>query len=1559
MVLFDGPILPGWKSALEEEGATVRAYLPKNALLVEAPESAMAAIRRMPQIAWVGEYLPSHKVQPLLATIAQQQPLLLVPVTLQTFSPDDVAGVELALSNQGASSIQATAAKRWGLVRAVLAAGAATELANLPEIQWIEHREPSRLLNNVARSAGHLNSDVAAVEHGLDGTGQIVSIADTGLDTGNPVTLHPDFAGRLLHVFDIGRLTNWSDTYYHGTHVAASVLGTGAASGGQYRGVAPGAQLVFQSVMDAAGALALPEDLNDLYRPPRDLGARIHSDSWGSAVFGEYTSDSMTTDEFVWDHPDMLIAFAAGNEGVDYDRDGIVDAASLDAPASAKNVLAVGASECGRPPGTGGKTSVSYGTAWPYDYRVPPISTDLISSSPSGEPQGIAAYSSRGPAHDGRAKPDVVAPGTDIVSARSRATANTGWGVAFDNTNYCFMGGTSMATPLAAGSATLIRQYCVDVLGMDNPSAALLKAAMLGGARSLSPGQYGSGAFREIPAAPRPNSVEGWGQVDVGNTLFPTNGSSAVFREGPVALHSGETNSLRFLVFGNSPLTVAMAYSDYPSALSAAVNLVNDLDLSLVDPDGNVLHPNGRSAPDDRNNVEGIDDPSPTPGLWTAVVSGRNVPEGPQPFALYLRGAIQMPIQIDHVPLVNTILTNQEYLVAADLACEGFFDTNAVRLVWIASGSPGGFVSLPMSSADGRRFVASIPSHPVGTRIWYYVAAGPDDFTSHHPSNAPLELHSFSVTPPISLEVSGSPGNLLSADPPYGTHALASNLAIRARAIFPPLGNNGWRTACIGWTGTGSIPPSGSLDFCDFTLVRDSSIVWLWQEQVELTQVSSPYGAITLSSWVPRNGIASSATAPETHVFNDAPLTFAGWTVDGIRYPPGNSPSPRQISGIQMASPRSASATYLPSDGDEDSSGLPDWFEMRHFGQLDQNRYADPDGDGYENELEAADHTDPLDPHSFPEPPAIQHDYLPSVVHFPAPWAVSAIATDNFRVDSVWLHWQRNGGVWRSVAMGNDVGTNRFSALIPSPARDGDIVAYRISASDSAGFYSETTAHTVSVSYARMVVSPDAIEASARNNSSTNQNLFVWNTGSQPLHVSIDLVAVGFRDDVESGTNGWTRPDGATDWIISPHRSHSPSRAWYCGMEPMQSYSNSTHASLLSPPIQLGARSPRLDFMHWARFEPDTDRIADAIHYWDSGVLEITDNAGRTWQSLVPDGGYPGLITSNPASPFAPETPCFADTEDWEPVGVDLSPYAGREVQIRFRFGADRYVVAEGWRIDDVVVTPHGEYDGWISLPPTNAVIPAGLGAIFPLALDTAPLPPMSAGHVAVRILHDDPERDDPVVVPVSLFNTTRRVRVSTDGNGQADPDGETLVQEDSPFSLLLAAAPGSFIADVQTNSVPAPLPSVVATQSLHWTSLDGNLDVRATFAQRLAEGSVSLAWLAGYGLTNRNWMAEASLDQDADGLLAWQEEQLGSSPIDPGDAPLAVTLLAPAPPDDKWRVAWHAFTNRSATYSILSAPSPTAEFTAFTNLPPTPPVMTSPPLPAAHSFFGIRKTSP
>ena len=277
-------------------------------------------------------------------------------------------------------------------------------------------------------------------------------MADTGFDKGSTTDVHNAFTGRVAKLYALGRPNNANDPNGHGTHVAGSVLGDGNSTvlGHVVRGTAPAARLVLQSVLDSAGGLGgLPDDLHDLFQPPYDNdSARVHTNSWGSTVGdGRYNANSFEVDEFVWEHRDCVICFAAGNEGVDLNTNGVIDPKSITPPGTAKNCLTIGATENNRP-----TFSVTYQQG--FGYTADPIASDRMADNP----EGMVAFSSRGPTADGRIKPDVVAPGSYILSTRSRDTSSLGWAPSADPLYY-FNGGTSMATPLVAGCTALVREY--------------------------------------------------------------------------------------------------------------------------------------------------------------------------------------------------------------------------------------------------------------------------------------------------------------------------------------------------------------------------------------------------------------------------------------------------------------------------------------------------------------------------------------------------------------------------------------------------------------------------------------------------------------------------------------------------------------------------------------------------------------------------------------------------------------------------------------------------------------------------------------------------------------------------------------------------------------------------------------------------------------------------------------------------------------------------------------------------------------------------------------------
>ena len=506
------------------------------------------------------------------------------------------------------------------------------QLARLPDVAAVEEFVAPRLLNDHARRLLSIDRDGTGGTGSVaqTGKGQVVAVADTGLDD-----RHGDFKGRIRRTFALGRPGDHSDPHGHGTHVAGSVLGDGAQSGGAIRGAAPEAELVFQSILDATGGLGgLPVELGELFEQARQEGAFIHNNSWGATAAGAYRINALEVDDYVWRNPDFLVVIAAGNSGTAarprVAGRGFVDVLSVDAPGTAKNALTVGASRSDRRV----DGDPTFGDWWPAEFPDPPIAEALI----TGDPESLAAFSGRGPCDEQiRMKPDVVAPGTFILSARSStAPSPSFWGEHAANRAYAFMGGTSMAAPLVAGCAALVRQYFVDDR-QHAPSAALLKAAIVNGTRWLQ------GADAVAIHGTEPNYHQGFGCVDLRNTI-PDAGARLSFRDRDELAQTGAAAQY-LLEVGDAAadLRVCLAWTDPPGrGLQNTLTVMLEHTATQTRWIGNPRRPQGLVAWDAGNNVQVIrPGDAPAGGMYRLQVVATNLLRSPQPFALVVTGALE------------------------------------------------------------------------------------------------------------------------------------------------------------------------------------------------------------------------------------------------------------------------------------------------------------------------------------------------------------------------------------------------------------------------------------------------------------------------------------------------------------------------------------------------------------------------------------------------------------------------------------------------------------------------------------------------------------------------------------------------------------------------------------------------------------------------------------------------------------------------------------------------------------------------------------------------------
>ena len=298
-------------------------YIPDDSYLLRIPADsekaaiALEEISNHPLVRAVIIQHPGWRVHPDLIKIAidsidrQVVPLIDLDITpAGDLSSLQLEGLQSDLIKTGANEVRCDA---WLCQVIEINPSWLEVLANDGRILFTEPHNKIVITNNYARDLIRVDEVINNHNSGLDGTGEVAAISDSGLDGD-----HGDFTGRLLTIYsNYGPDSSGADTNSgHGTHVAGSMLGDGSGDS-SYAGVAPATTFHFyQLEHDQSGQMARWGSLYDMFRHSRQQSASVQSNSWGAEnMGGQYTPDSRSADAFMDDYGDYTVLFAAGNEG--------------------------------------------------------------------------------------------------------------------------------------------------------------------------------------------------------------------------------------------------------------------------------------------------------------------------------------------------------------------------------------------------------------------------------------------------------------------------------------------------------------------------------------------------------------------------------------------------------------------------------------------------------------------------------------------------------------------------------------------------------------------------------------------------------------------------------------------------------------------------------------------------------------------------------------------------------------------------------------------------------------------------------------------------------------------------------------------------------------------------------------------------------------------------------------------------------------------------------------------------------------------------------------------
>ena len=602
------------RKQLASAGIELNNYLSAGVYSVTISRNLDAASLGQMNVKGLTQLTPSQKIDPLIAGNRIPAYIIKVPNTVDVIItyPRSFIYAEISqfLLEKNIDIVNSESA-RYGKLTVRLTPVRLHELASFAFVEYVEPIGPDIELYNhkskLGTRANVLNGAVSDGGYGLNGEGVVLGIGDN-----TAINNQIDFAGRLIERNNLAAS--------HGIHVAGTAAGGGIVNE-LYKGFAPKATILNTLQRDV---------LSPIYF--YDHNMVVTNNSYGSPfmcdINGRYAAASAEIDDMANDYPTLLHIFGAGNfgtNGCDPYPSGFNTISSF--WQSAKNTMCIGG---------------------------------------TNDSMEVQTFSSKGPAKDGRIKPDIVAMGLEVTST-------------WPNNIYSYNSGTSMSAPAVTGGAALLYQRYRQLHNGADPRNGLIKAILCNGATDRG--------------NPGPDYSNGFGVMNLLRSIDMINKQHHFNND---ARHNTSRTHTITVPTGTAQLKVMLYWNDPGASPLSKYALVNDLDLEVVTPASNTVlpyildtvaanvnNPAVRGV-DHTNNIEQVVIDQPATGNYSIRVKGTTVAQNPSQeyFLVY-----------DIIPVSLTL----SYPVGSESMVPG----ESVKISWEAYGNTDKTFNLQFSPDNG------------------------------------------------------------------------------------------------------------------------------------------------------------------------------------------------------------------------------------------------------------------------------------------------------------------------------------------------------------------------------------------------------------------------------------------------------------------------------------------------------------------------------------------------------------------------------------------------------------------------------------------------------------------------------------------------------------------------------------------------------------------------------------------------------------------------------------------------------------------------------------------